>query len=85
MYITDSFGYRSNIDGYVATIYTPGTDGMKVKTLAPDTRIFSFDYLFVNTRYVVEVTSFRGNFSSERSRPVVIKTKTPGIRSYFFD
>ncbi|CAB3981493.1 ---NA--- [Paramuricea clavata] len=75
--ITDSVDRRAKIDGYVATMYTPGENRQKIQILASDTRSFTFSYLLVNTTYVIEVTSYRGRVASERSKAITIKTKSP--------
>ena len=76
--IKDTSDVRAKIDGYVATMYTPGENRRYYKTLAPNTSHFMFNNLYVNTKYVIEVTSYRGNFSSERSKPLLVQIKTPG-------
>ena len=80
--ITDTLDVRAKIDGYIATIYTPGISGLKLKSLPPNTRSFTFGYLFVNTTYVIEVTSYRGRVASERSKGVRITTESPGMSLY---
>ena len=73
---------RSKIDGYVATIYTPGEKTRNFQILKPSTRFFTFDYLFVNTTYVIEVISYKGRITSERSKAITITTETPGMSFY---
>ena len=73
---------RSKIDGYVATIYTPGEQTRNYQILKPSTRSFTFDYLFVNTTYVIEVVSHKGSITSERSKAITITTETPECDYY---
>ncbi|XP_046849427.1 uncharacterized protein LOC124442943 isoform X2 [Xenia sp. Carnegie-2017] len=74
-YLPDDF--RSKIDGYVATLHTPGERGRIFQNLPVNTKEFTYDELAVGKRYVIEVTAYREKLSSKPSNSVIIKTKTP--------
>lgn len=76
--ILDSDDFRSKIDGYVATLHTPGERGRIFQNLPVNTKEFTYDELAVGKRYVIEVTAYREKLSSKPSNSVIIKTKTPG-------
>lgn len=76
--ITDSFDVRAKISGYVATMYVPGENTRRLKYLPAYTRLFTFNHLFVNTKFVIEVSAYRGRLVSERSKALKFRTGAPG-------